>query len=189
MFGMGIMLITPFVMIYTKGVTDTNYYEPIFGIILLSAELICCFREPALKLAYGAGKFKDLRKAAFLEAGINIVTSIILVPFLGITGVAIGTLIAMVFYTFWQYYYIHNHLINRPFSLFIKRLLAYLIPSATVIAICLIALPVTEYTVTNWLTHAFIYGAILGVILVSIGILFYRGDIKNLKHYLKKEKV
>lgn len=187
MFGMGIMLITPFVMIYTKGVTDTNYYEPVFGIILLSAELICCFREPALKLAYGAGKFKDLRKAAFLEAGINIVISITLVPFLGITGVAIGTLTAMIYYTFWQYYYIHNHLINRPFSKFIRRLLVYLTPSSIVVTLCLIMLPITKYTITSWLIHAFIYGAILSVVLISTGVIFYRDDIKNLKKYLKRK--
>lgn len=189
MFGMGIMLVTPFVMIYTKGVTDTNYYEPIFGIILLSAELISCLRGPALRLGYGAGKFKDMRKAAFLEAGLNIIISITLVPFLGVTGVAIGTLVAMFYRTFWQYYYIRNHLINRPFRRFIKRLLVYIIPTAIVITLCLLLFPVTKYTITDWLTHAFLYGVILGVILVSIGILLYRGDIKNLKHYLKKEKV
>ena len=187
MFGMGIMLVTPFVMIYTKGVTDTNYFEPIFGIILLSAELVSCLRGPALRLGYGAGKFKDMRKAAFLEAGLNIVISISLVPFLGITGVAIGTLIAMLYRTSWQYYYIRNHLINRPFRKFLKRLFVYLIPASIIIAFCLFLFPVTEYSISNWLFHALLYGAVLGVTLTTVSIIFYRKDLKNLKKYLKKE--
>ena len=186
MFGMGIMLVTPFVMLYTKGVTDTNYYEPIFGIILLTAELISCLRGPAIRLGYGAGKFKDMRKAAFLEAGLNIIISITLVPFLGVTGVAIGTLIAMLYRTSWQYYYIRNHLINRPFGKFIKRSAAYLIPTSIVITMCLTLFPIAEYTISNWIYHAIIYGSILAVTIITISIIFYRNDLKNLKKYLRK---
>ena len=186
MFGMGIMLVTPFVMLYTKGVTDTNYYEPIFGIILLTAELISCLRGPAIRLGYGAGKFKDMRKAAFLEAGLNIIISITLVPFLGVTGVAIGTLIAMLYRTSWQYYYLRDHLIDRPFRKFIKRSVIYLIPTSIVITACLILFPIAEYTISNWVYHAIIYGSILAVTIITISIIFYRNDLKNLKKYLRK---
>ena len=187
LFGVGIMLVTPFVMIYTKGITDANYYEPIFGIILLSAELMFCLRGPAVRLGYGAGKFKDMRKVAFLEAGLNIIISISLVPILGITGVAIGTLIAMTYRTFWQYYYIRNHLINRPFYKFLKRLLIYLIPAAITIALCLILIPITEYTILNWIIYAIIYSVILGIVLLLVSIIFYQNDLKCLKRYLKRK--
>lgn len=188
LFGIGILLVTPFVMIYTKGVTDANYYQPLFGIILLSAELFSVLRGPALRLGYGAGKFKDMRKVAFIEAGANIIISITLIPFLDITGVAIGTLIAMAYRSIWQNYYLRNHLINRPFSKFFKRFLLFFIPTTIIIVACWFLLPFTEYSVLYWLLHASCYALIFILVFGVISLLFFRKDLKTLLNYLSKGK-
>jgi len=185
LFGVGIPLITPFVMIYTHGITDVEYYQPIFGILLLTAELISSIRGPALRLGYGAGKFKDMTKAAFIETGLNIVISILLVSQLGIIGVAIGTLVAMTFRTFWQNYYLKDHLINRPFSRFIKNFLIFAIPTAIIITICMLLIPITEYTVSNWIIHAIVYASLLAIMYVTVSLIFFRNNLSNLKKYLK----
>ena len=86
------LLITPFVQLYTNGITDVDYIQPIFGVLIVMAEGLYLIKEPHLDLSYSANKFKELSVPAFVEAGINILVSIILVHKLGLIGVAIGTI-------------------------------------------------------------------------------------------------
>lgn len=83
------LLITPFVQLYTNGITDVDYIQPIFGVLIVMAEGLYLIKEPHLDLSYSANKFKELSVPAFVEAGINILVSIILVHKLGLIGVAI----------------------------------------------------------------------------------------------------
>ena len=73
----GMILINSFVALYTKGINDANYVHPIFGYIILLAEMTHCLKDPYVNMAYCAGKFKDIRKHAVVEAIINIVLSVL----------------------------------------------------------------------------------------------------------------
>ncbi|MCQ2516220.1 MAG: oligosaccharide flippase family protein [Saccharofermentans sp.] len=86
-----------FVSVYVKAVEDANYIQPAFGILLITAEMMYCLRSPYNSIVYAAGKFKETKIAAGVEAGLNIVVSCALVPFWGLVGVAIGTLVAMTY--------------------------------------------------------------------------------------------
>ena len=185
LFTIGGLLITPFVMIYTHNITDVNYYEPLFGVLFLLGEAVYVIRSPYVRLAYAAGKFKDMTKEAFIEAGLNICISIILVQKIGLVGVAIGTLIAMTYRTIFQIWYLRDHLLNRPFMRFVNRFLAFAIPTVLGILLCVFVFPVTEYTIKNWLIHAAIYCGIFAVIYAAVSYLFFRKDLHTLKAYIK----
>ena len=90
-----LILIVPFIKVYTAGITDANYIRPLFASLLVISEFIWAVRLPYSGLTLAAGHFKQTRKGAWVEAISNIVISLILVWKLGITGVAIGTLVAM----------------------------------------------------------------------------------------------
>lgn len=89
------MLIVPFVMIYTQGVSDTNYKQPAFAYLLCFAAFMSCIRLPYQNLVEASGHFKETRNGAIGEAVINIVISVIFVRKWGCIGVAIGTIVAM----------------------------------------------------------------------------------------------
>ena len=89
------LLINPFVSLYTHGITEVNYHRELFAYILLLSEATYCIRQPYHAVVMAAGHFKQTQKFAFLEAGTNIVLSVLLVKRFGIVGVAFGTLIAM----------------------------------------------------------------------------------------------
>ena len=184
----GILLITPFVQIYTSGINDANYYQPLFGTLLLLGEGFYLIREPYIILAYSAGKFKDIRIYAIIEAVLNIVISLILVQPLGLVGIAIGTLIAMVYRTVFQIYYLKNHIVNRPFSKFLKRFAIFAIPATIITILCAKFLPFTEYTVFDWLLHAVTYTLIFVLFYAMISVVFFRSELKSLLAYLSKRK-
>lgn len=93
LFGINITI----VKVYTTNITDANYLQPVFAVLLVLAEFVYCIRDPYVAVAYASGKFRETSKYAIIEALINIVISVILVRSLGLAGIAIGTLIAMVY--------------------------------------------------------------------------------------------
>ena len=79
LFGSCLYLLPSFAVLYTGGVNDVNYYVPIFSAVLTLAEFVYCVRDPYISVAYSAGKFKETAISAYIEAGLNIVISVILI--------------------------------------------------------------------------------------------------------------
>ena len=179
------LLITPFVQLYTNGITDVDYIQPIFGVLIVMAEGLYLIKEPHLDLSYSANKFKELSVPAFVEAGINILVSIILVHKLGLIGVAIGTIAGMTYRMAYQIYFTTKIVKNRKQWIFYKKLLAFSFVTLIGVAICHFV-PLTEITVWNWVLHAFIYALIFGVLYLILSLLLFKKEIRYLKEYVLK---
>lgn len=104
LFGCTGILIVPFVKLYTKGITDVNYIEPEFALILLMSEAINCLALPCSSLPVAANHLRQTRWGAYGEAIINIAVSCLLISKTPLVGVALGTLVAT---TFRGIYYIN----------------------------------------------------------------------------------
>ena len=104
-----LILIIPFITIYTNNVHDINYIRPMFALLIVLSELVWAIRLPYNLLNANAGRFKETKKGAILEALINIIISIVLVNYYGIIGVAIGTLIAMAIRTIEFVYQVNKY--------------------------------------------------------------------------------
>ncbi|MCR1949354.1 hypothetical protein NSA25_16090 [Erysipelatoclostridium ramosum] len=97
LFSTCLQLINPFITLYTNGINDVNYIRPIFALLMILAQFMYCSRESYRMLILAAGKFKETNFGSYMEAFLNISISIILVFKLGLVGVAIGTLIAILY--------------------------------------------------------------------------------------------
>ena len=178
LFVLGGILITPFVMIYTKGIYDANYYQPILGWIMVLAEFAFCIREPYVNMAYVANKFKEVSKYAYIEAGINIVLSAILVIKFGIIGVAIATFIAMIYRTLAHMIYLQKNILYRDIKKTLKRLLVFIVSSGVIIILSKLLFSMEEVSILGWIIYA-IKNTILALAAYGITILiFYRKQIE-----------
>lgn len=106
-------LIIPFIATYTAGIHDAEYVQPVFATIFMLGGLVYTIRLPYNSLALAAGKFKETKKGAIVEAVLNIVISIACVIKLGLVGVAIGTLVAQAVRTVEFIYFTNKKIINR----------------------------------------------------------------------------
>lgn len=97
LFGCAGVLVIPFVRLYMSGVTDANYIQPVFALILLLSEAINCFVLPYTTLPISANQLKQSRWGSYGEAIINVSLSLILIQWDPLLGVAIGTLAATVY--------------------------------------------------------------------------------------------
>lgn len=110
-FSITAITIVPFISVYTRGIDDVNYAMPQFGILLVCAYGAQCLRVPYFRIIKAAGHFKQTQNGAFISAGINVVLTFALVRKYGLIGVGVGTLIAMLYHTFYFVWYLRKNII------------------------------------------------------------------------------
>ena len=93
------LLINPFVEIYTSGASDMNYVDPYLPILFSMIQLLSCCRITASNLVKIAGHAKKTIAQSIIESVIHIVLSTVLVQFMGIYGVLLGTITALLYRT------------------------------------------------------------------------------------------
>ena len=116
------VLIVPFVQVYTHGVRDANYIQPLFGILLVAANSGHCLRLPYNIMILAAGHYKQTQHNYIIAAVINLVISIIGVKQFGLIGVTLGTMAAMVYQTVWMAWYNSKNFIQWPMRNFFKQM-------------------------------------------------------------------
>lgn len=122
LFGCVTVLICPFISVYTKGINDANYIVPSFAIVLTIAHAAHCLRMPYNIMILAGNHYKQTQINYIIAAVLNLGISIIAVHFWGLIGVAIGTLVAMIFQTIWMAIYISRNLVKWPIRNFLKQI-------------------------------------------------------------------
>lgn len=180
LFACTVVLIVPFVKIYTKNINDANYVRPLFGILLVISECIWAIRLPYLTLTYAAGHFKETRNGAWLECILNLIISVFLVKKLGLVGVTIGTIIAMTIRTTEFIYHANSKILKVNIYKSFKKigLLIFIIFLTFISANKIFILDNISYL--NWMVNAmmiFLYSSVLTFLFYFI---FYRKNFRQI---------
>ncbi len=178
-----LVLIVPFVENYTAGVTDINYIIPSFAILMVISEAIYCIRQPYVTLVQAAGKYKETRNGAILEAVSNLLVSVILINLIGFQGVVIGTIVANTIRTVQYFVFIHREIVNLNLSNVIRKILWC---GCNIIMICLCSEFVKRFVAFGanwfqWLWGSIIVFIIAVLITLTSAMIFYRQDFNGIK--------
>lgn len=161
-FTVAFLMITPFVKLYTARITDANYYQPVFGYLLVISEVLFLIKRPQEDLAMVAERFKEMKYPSYIEAITNIVLSIIFTKLLGLIGVALGTIVAMMIRVYLQIN-ISNNILSRNSFVFLKKILVFFIASSIMVVIALKLIP-SSFTIVSWIAIS----ALLFLIVVTL---------------------
>lgn len=153
-----LLLINQFVQLYTYGVYDVNYYQPIFAVIMTIAYLCFCIREPYRYMVLSAGKFKETSFGSMMEAILNIVISIALVFRFGLIGIAIGTFIALLYRLIYLMKYCDNHF----FKISVTKDIPFVIATVFLVSANLILYLLVDIEIKS-IIEFIIYGTIIVV--------------------------
>ena len=170
------LLICPFISIYTSGITDIDYVYPTFGLLLSMAYGFYCIRLPYNTMVLAAGHFKQTQNSAIIEAIINIVVSIALVKRYGIYGVAVGTLLAMGYRTFYLAWYLSRAILYRKIFHFLKHLAVDAIIILVSYFVCAMFTTFVD-SFFLWVLMAIKVTLIIMLIGIVVNWLFYREEI------------
>jgi O-antigen/teichoic acid export membrane protein len=161
-----------------RNITDVNYQRYALGFCIGIAQILMSIRTPYVLLVQAAGHYKQVKIGAFLEAGINIVLTWVLVVKFGIIGAIIGTIVANAFRTVQYGWYASKHMIDRSFMEIVRRFVwmtICLLLSITTSQIVIKYIPVSGWG--TWIIDAVIVFGIHCAILLLGSLLFYKQDM------------
>lgn len=159
------VLCIPFVQLYTRGISDTNYVYQWLPLLFGLVQLISWSRYVGGNLTGIAGYAKETSCVSFVEACLNIGLSLILVHRYGLMGVLFATVIALPLKVFWCVYVSDKKVLHRSYRKTCKIMgVNYFLFLAAVVANYFYKISISSY-------GAFIcYGFILSVIFSLAGI-------------------
>ena len=176
----------PFVKVYTAGITDVDYIRPTFAYIMIFAELVMAIRIPYNSIVLSAGHFKQTQFGAWIEAGLNVSISCILVKKYGIVGVAVGTLIAMLYRTTEYIIYSSKNILKRSAAEAFGKALIVFIEIGIVFVLSRILPFNYETTYLNFLINAIFVGIISVVIVGLGGFIVYKNEMRQFIFSIKR---
>lgn len=185
-FTIAIITIIPFIKVYTNGITDADYIQPVFSAILVLAFAVQCLRIPYFRIIKAAGHFKETQNGAYISTVINIVLTLVLVFIIGLPGVAIGTFAAFAYHTVYFAVYLRKNILKRSFVYFIK----YIFTDSVILVLACLAtqwFEMTDITYFAWVVLALKVSFVTLTIAVIVNLIFNGKYIKKLiKKFRKK---
>jgi len=178
-FGCTGVLLVSFVRVYTNGINDADYIQPLFAILITIANAGHCLRLPYNVLILAAGHYKQTQSNYIIAMFLNIIISIATVSVFGLVGVAIGTLIAMLYQTIWMAWYDSKNIINWPFKKFLKQCG---VDALTVIiaSVATFKIPLLAVSYKAWFLLAIEVFVIWFIITIALNLIFYRDNLKTI---------
>ena len=187
-FGCTAVLIVPFIQVYTSGITDANYIQPIFAVLITMAYAGYCLRLPYSVMILAGGHYKQTQSNYIIAVVINILVSVTTVIVWGLVGVALGTLVAMIYQTVWMAYYISKNLNKWPFNNFRKQILVDIVSVILAsMASCWIKLFAINYI--SWILMGIQVAVIWLIIIIAVNLVFYREQVLKLFSKVFKRKI
>lgn len=175
----------PFISLYTSGVGDVNYILTEYAVLFATRGLLQSIKTPLRMLINASGMYRETRIQTTLESLITVSGGIILIPFFGLSGIIIGSIIADLYRCIDLIFFVSKKITKEKVSIYGYRIIRIFI---CVIFVYLISINI-GYNPTNYLNWA-LYSTILGIISIIfqllLGLLFERQCIKWIFNQLLK---
>ena len=108
------VFILPFLKLYTAGVTDISYFDPVLPHLFVCTYLLSNGRAAAQRVIEYAGHFQKTQNRSAIESTLNIMISLLLIRPLGMYGVLIGTIAALLYRANDMILYASHKLLRAP---------------------------------------------------------------------------
>ncbi len=175
-FGCTGVLIVDFVKVYVNGITDTDYIKPLFAVLITLANAGHCLRLPYNMMILAAGHYKQTQSNYIIAMILNIVISIVTVYSWELLGVAIGTLVAMLYQTVWMAWYNSKNIINWSIKNFIKHMVVNII-IICIASVLTFKIPMLSVSYVSFFILAFEVLIIWCIVSLIVNLIFYKNQI------------
>ena len=188
-FGCCIVLVVPFVQVYTSGINDANYTQPTFAFIISIAFLLNCVSIPYHTMILAVGHYKETQHYFIISAILNLFLSIISVARFGLIGVAIGTLVAMAFQMGWMTIYVSKVILKRSYSIIVRFVVVEVVSIILGMSVCrwLFVFSVSSYL--EWILLAMKVVAVWLIISVLMNGLFFNEKLRTIRKKIMRKNV
>lgn len=98
-FTVTLIMLPSFIEIYSRGITDAVYVDRYLPFLFVAINILMYSRRSSLQIINFAGHFKQTQLRSIAEGIINLAVSLVLVYNIGVYGVLIGTIVALLYRT------------------------------------------------------------------------------------------
>lgn len=186
------IMLSPFVSLYTRNVTDTNYVDMFFTVIMVLILLVQVMHIPSGTCINVAGKFKAVRNIQ-LTASVVLIISIMFGTFWGeLKGLLIGKLFTAIVLAIVEIMYNYKAVIRCKLVMFVRIFMTTYIPIFILCAIEYVLIIKRVY-IDSWIQWGLLGCTICiinGIYLLAINFIFNRKVIARLfKRFIKSRVV
>jgi len=168
-----LVMIKPFIALYTAGVTDAVYLRTELVFLFAAMGLLNCLRTPGATMINAMGHYKETQNRALIEMSICLVGQLALVNLMGITGVLIGTILAYFYRTADVIVYSNKRILERSWLKTVLRDVRYLVLMAAA-GVFILNMDITVSGYLEWAAYAALAAVVLMLIIVTVSIIFDR---------------
>ncbi len=164
----GIMLL-PFIKIYTAGIHDADYIQPLIAVLFTVNGLLYNLKTPQGTLVISAGMYRETRYRSLTQALIIVVFGALLAPFFGLVGILVASCLSNLYRVIDLLFFVPKRITGLP----IKNSLRGIVVSAglcTVILVGATFIPFETNSMLDWVWQGLV--ACLAASGVTIGVNF-----------------
>ncbi len=166
-YGLTLVLILPFIKIYTASFTDANYFVPALAVLIVINGLLYNIKTPQSMLIISAGMYRETRERVTVQGLIIVVGGCLLaVPF-GLEGIMLASIASNLYRTIDLLFFVPKRITHTSIMPSVIKMVKVLIN------IAIIYLPshfihVETGNYLEWVMYAFVYGiyALLTTVLI-----------------------
>ena len=183
-FSITLIMFPSFIRIYASGITDVNYVDEYLPFLFVALNVLLYSRRTSSQIINFAGHFKQTQWRSVLESVINLTVSLVLVNKIGIYGVLIGTIVALVYRTNDIIIYANIKILGRsPFNTY-RRWGLNLLVMILLYWVSLRMLP-PVYDYIHWIGYSIIVAIICFTMFFSIDSMADKNSFIYLKNIIK----
>ena len=172
------IMIIPFIRIYTSGVKDVNYDLPLVGFLFVLNGLLFNIKTPQGMLVISAGLFKETKMQTTIQGSIVVLVGIILGPYLGITGVLIGSLLSNLYRAIDLMFFIPKNVTKIPVKHTVVRVIRIFL-SIGIIWLPLLFIELSASSYISWVKDATIVGIYASLVVIAVNFIFEKENTIN----------
>ena len=180
------IMIMPFIRVYTAGINDANYNQPLLGILFTINGLLYSIKNPQGMLVISAGLYKETKVQTSIQALFIVIGGILLAPSFGLVGILIASCISNLYRAIDLLFFIPKNVTKLPVKNSLYRMLV------VIILFVVIYIPFLKFDHFNsngymeWIIQACIITLYATVITVVINYLLDKKQFKLVLERIKR---
>ena len=180
-----VVMIMPFINIYTRGITDVNYNLPLVGFLFAVDGIFYSLKTPGGMLFIAAGMYRETRVQTIIEGLIMVVGGAILAKPMGITGILLASVLSNLYRAIELAFFVPHNITKAAVSgTFRKILMMLLTIGISVAPFWFIKISADNYL--QWAVCSMGVVAYTALVTLTIGFLFEKDDMKSVLRRIKR---
>ena len=172
-------MILPFIRIYTKGITDINYYDKLLAILLVLIGTVEMLHIPSGHMINMSGNFKLSKNFQIIACVLLITSMTVLGLILGVYGMLISLLIVALLLAVLEIGFIHTRFFSEKTIEFLMMFTPYLIIGVAISCFEMTFSPGVD-TFFCFLLFCIIYLIVNSLVALIIGCIFNKNELGKL---------